>query len=135
MGALLGLLTSKITGPISTAAALVLLVLLVTSQCTVRDLRGELVEVRAGLNDAKNALATCHANTTDLTMQITVQNSAIADLKAAADRDTAAAAAALVAARRDFEAASADATRLLNMVTPQGDVCAAALDLARENLR
>lgn len=134
MSAIIGFLTSKLAGPIASAAAVVLLVLLVSARCTVANLEDDLRDERAAHAMTTANLSICHGNVTSLEGVLETQNAAVAALEAERDdakarAEDAARRAAVANARANRSAGEVLALR------PVGEVCAAALDLIREPSR
>lgn len=130
MTAILSLLTSRLAGPIAAGAAALLLVLLISSRCTVADLADDLRDERAAHIVTKTDLGTCRGNTARLQTSLEAQSAAVAALEAAGRDATARAEKAVADARVASTQARRSANALLAL-QPVGDECQAALILLR----
>jgi len=130
----MGAIISRLLGPVASGTAAILLVLLVTSRCTIASLESDLREERAAREKVISDLATCRGSVATLRGSLDAQSEAVAAAKAAGDLATKKAEEAAREALEASASAEARATALLNRATPQGDVCGAALDLLRGSL-
>lgn len=129
MGFVWGLLTSKLTGPIATAAAILFLALFVDAKIdaafTIKDLRGDLATVTADRDQAKTDLTQCRTNNGNLQAGIVRQGDEVLRLGAEGRARTESAQRELEAARGASNTANRRADRVL--ATPVGaDQCASA---------
>lgn len=129
MGFVWGLLTSKLAGPIATAAALLFLALFIDAKVdaafTIKDLRGDLATATAERDQAKTDLTQCRTNNGNLQAGILQQGAEVLRLGAEGRARTEAAQRELDTARRASTTANRQADRVL--ATPVGaDQCASA---------
>lgn len=126
---LIGLLTSRIAGPVASFVAVILLAVAL-SQCSARHAaERQLVNAERALVNARRDLGTCRANTAALEGAVVRQNAAVAAWKAEGEARAAEVAKARLAARKEADRAD-HAARLLSQVTPAGnDVCSRLLSV------
>lgn len=129
MGFVWGLLTSKLSGPIATAAALLFLALFIDAKidaaATIKDLRGDLATATRERDRAKEDLTQCRTNNGTLTAGIVRQGDEVLRLGAEGRARTEAAQRELDAARAASTTANRRADRVL--ATPVGaDQCVSA---------
>lgn len=134
---LIGLLTSRIAGPVAGFVAVILLALCL-GQCTrAVKAEGKLARAQDAAAASARDLATCQTNTTSLRSAIAAQNAAVADLKA----QGAARLAVSDKAARDARAVAESLRRrardvLAEPAPPLGeDICLAASALILEHVK
>lgn len=139
MGAIVGFFTSKIAGPIFGGIAAVLLLALITVKITdgakIGTLETANEKLSVSIMDPKTGYIArnvqCETNVATLGTAITHQSETIIALgKATADAQ-AKTKAAMEQAQKGLDAAQAAAAKIIAL-KPTGDICAAALDLARQ---
>jgi hypothetical protein len=129
MGAVWSLLTSKLTGPIATAAALLFLVMFIDAKAdgaaVAKGLRKELATVTQQRDDAKRDLTQCRTNEGNLRASVDRQGREITRLGDEGRARTEAAQREVDAARRSAAVANRRADQVL-AATPGADQCASA---------
>lgn len=134
---LIGLLTSRLAGPVASAVA-VLLLALCLGQCT-RAAKAEhgLARAASARDAAVRDLGTCRANATTLRGAIAAQNAAVGELKALGDARLAASEKAARSARAVAESLRRRARDVLDEPAPPlgEDVCLAAAQLIEGHVR
>lgn len=139
MGAIAEFFVSKIAGPIFGGVALVLLLTLITVKAVdsskISTLETANEKLSNSIMDPKTGYVArnvqCEANVATLGAAVTMQSETILGLgKATADAQ-ARAKDAMAQAQKGLDAAQSAAGKILAM-KPSGDLCAAALDLARQ---
>lgn len=135
---MLAILTSRLAGPISSAFALLFLVLALT-QCAGKvhqTRRADAAEM--ALSIAQTDLTRCQDNRKDLEGKIATQNAAVEGLRHEASIRTAAAEKAVTEALKGRAGAEARAAKLLNTPPAGLDACARAMsafDAVKESAR
>lgn len=112
IAALLSLATSRLTGPIALAGCAVLAVLLISARMEVGQVRADLKALVAESRKLATALGTCRANVASLDGALTLQNEAVAALKASGDQMARNAENAAVEARKAQRTADQYAAKL-----------------------
>ena len=132
MGAILGIFTSKLTGPIASVAAAILLVFLLSARGQLSAARGDLEDVRDQLSTSEANLVICKANTDTLNGAVTSLNGQIEMMAAEGVARTADAQDRIDALSGDVAAARRRIAALLNSpLAPEAQSCSAALDAIR----
>lgn len=93
---MIGLLTTRLAGPVATGAAVLLLIFATVQSFRLADMKDQRDDYRAELADAETRLATCRASNTSLQESLDEQNAAVAALRTRTE--------ALEEARREAEA-------------------------------
>jgi hypothetical protein len=109
---LLSLATSRLTGPIALAGCAVLAVLLIGARMKVGQVRADLKAQVAESRKLATDLGTCRANVASLDGALTLQNEAVAALKASGDQMARNAEKAAVEARKAQRTADQYAAKL-----------------------
>lgn len=134
-----GLLTSKLAGPIATAAALGLAVLLGVTRVELAGSRhhaeGLEASISAPVTGWAARLATCQANGVTLKTALDSQNAAVGRLKAESDARLAQSAKAVSAARSVAESFRQQAAATLAAKPTSPDACKAAAALIAEDVK
>lgn len=140
MTAILGLLTSRLTGPLASAAAVVLLTLLVSARCTLAEVRGDLATEKTAhvatnelLTTCRTNLATSEENGRRFEADIVAQNRRVAELAADAEDAAKRADALRVTAANEVAKFDSARTALLNKQLST-DECTAMRELVRMRL-
>lgn len=127
---MMGLLTSRLAGPIGAGLSLILAITLaatiLTKNATIAEVRGQLTTAQLDLKNARADLSQCQSNRITLEEATRRQNAAVATVKAEGDRRVSELATELERAAKATAAAEARAKAILNRPTPSGDQCKAA---------
>lgn len=128
MNLVLGLLTSRLAGPIASIIAVLLALALGVAQFQLHGARSSLQKMQSARDKALTDLGTCRANTAALSSSLARQNAAL-EAKSAADAQRLAQAGKdLTTALRGRERAEAQAAKLLKAGPVGVDACARAID-------
>lgn len=134
----LSLLTSKLTGPIATAACVVLAVLLLLCKCENAGLTSDNDKLTKSINDPVTGWAaklnTCQGSVASLQAGIDGQNHAVDALAVESNRRTSLANKMVAAAREDALQAQIKAGGIL-AAKSTNEPCSDALALIRETVR
>ena len=131
---MIGLLTSRLAGPIASGVAVLLAFWLGLAQFQLAATRGDLKAARSDLSAAQADLKTCRTNTTALKADIDKHNRAVDALRAEGDAKVAVSAKAASDARSVAESLRRNADRILT-AKPGPDLCKSADALILESLR
>lgn len=112
IAALLSLATSRLTGPIALAGCAVLSLFLIGARMEVGQVRADLKAQVAESRKLATDLGTCRANVASLDGALTLQNEAVASLKASGDQMARNAEKAAVEARKAQRTADQYAAKL-----------------------
>lgn len=135
MSFIIGLLTSRLVGPIAAGVAVLLALALVLNVVQLRGVRGDLKVALADAKAARADFATCKANTRALTSSLDTQNRAVDALKAESEVRVAASAKATSQARAVAESYRRSAADILKAKPASADRCEAAKLLIAETVR
>jgi hypothetical protein len=132
---LIGLLTSRLAGPVASIAAVILLGLAV-SHCARADRAEHALDLAANaLALSEKSLATCRTNTDTLKVTLARQNAAVDALKAEGAARVAQSEKATQAARAVAESYRRRSRDVLAAEPRTGDLCAAAGDLIERHVK
>lgn len=132
---LIGLLTSRLTGPAASVAAVILLGLAV-SQCARAGRAEHALDLAANaLALSETSLGTCRTNTDTLKATLARQNAAVDALKADGEARVAQSDKAAQAARAVAESYRRQARNVLAAEPRTGDLCASAEDLIERHVQ